>query len=303
MATRLVLGLIAAAIAVASEPVLAGKPQVVVQFEIQVPAFQRNLPEQSQALQHVSSAIAAELARQYEFADWVTQAPAQSETQLGRLVVRMKEEQPRTQPSPRVSVSWFGSSSSTDETLVDLKFDPIEIYSSGNPNWDTNNRADFETRVLAKTMEKVRTDAFRDRFFNVFLANLPIASTIEPQAADRVIEIPVRWSDVLLASESVLTVKFNKQVDEGLQKGTLVLGQIVARAAAAGGTAASPEFPARLRGSVTKADFNGASIPLDTQNWNEKLLQVLGGAKAYCFISPPYKPRDELLGDSERDGL
>src|SRR5882724_3873938 len=168
MATRIVIGLIAAAIAVASAPVLAGKPQVLVQFEIEVPAFQRNLPERAQAVQSVSGALASELGRQYVFADWLTQAPAQSQMQLGRLVLRMEENR-AAQPNPQVFVRWLGASASPGAALVDLGFAPIEIYSPGNLNWDTNNRADFETRLLAKTMEKVRTDAFRDELFKRFL--------------------------------------------------------------------------------------------------------------------------------------
>lgn len=302
MATRIVIGFMAAAIALASAPALAGKPQVLVQFEIEVPAFQRNLPERPQAVQNVSNALATELARQYVFADWLAQAPAQSQMQLGRLVLRMEENR-AAQPNPQVFVRWLGAGSSPGATLVDLGFDPIEIYSPGNLNWDTNNRADFETRLLAKTMEKVRTDAFREEFFKRFLAKLPIASTVVPQATDRVIEIPVRWSEMLLASETVLTVRFNKQVNQVTQEGTMVLGQIVARPAAPGEAASPTEFPARLRGSVTKADFDAKPIALDTQNWNAQLLQILDGAKASCFITPPYKPRDELTGDSERLGL
>jgi hypothetical protein len=300
MATRIVIGFMAAVSAIASGPVLAGKPEVLVQFEIDVPAFQRNLPEQAQAVQNVSNALAAELERQYVFADWLPQA-AESAMQLGRLVLRMEENR-AAQPNPQVFVRWLGAGASPGAALVDLGFAPIEIYSPGNLNWDTNNRADFEARLLAKTMEKVRTDAFREELFKRFLARLPIASTVVPQAADRVIEIPVHWSEVLLASESVLTVRFDKEVNQTKRQGTMLLGQIAARTVTPGGTAPPAEFAARLRGSITKADFDAKPIPLDPQNWNDQLLQILNGARASCFISF-YKPRDELLGDSERLGL
>jgi len=297
-----VIGLFAAAIAMASDAALAGKPEVLVQFEINVPAFTRNLPERAQAEQTVRTALAAEFERQYVFAHWLAQAPAQSQMQLGRLVLRM-EQNPNTQPNPQVFVHWFGASANPGAGLVDLGFEPIEIYSPGNPNWDTNSRPDFETRLLRKTLEKVRTDAFHEEFFKRFLARLPIASAVVPQSAERVIEIPVRWSEVLLSSESELVVRFDKLVNQTKQEGSMTLGQIAARI---GGQTATPEpppeFPARLRGSITKASFDAKPITLDPQNWNDQLPQILSGAKASCYISV-YRPRDELAGDSDRLGL
>jgi hypothetical protein len=292
------MGLFAAAIAMSSDAALAGKPEVLVQFEIAVPAFQRNLPQRAQAEQAVASAVAVELERQYVFAHWLAQAPAQPQMQIGRLVLRM-DQNPAMQPNPQVFVHWFGARAGPGAPLVDLGFAPIEIYSPGNPNWDTNSRPDFETRLLGKALEKVRTDAFHDEFFIRFVKLLPIASTIVPHAADRVIEIPLRWNEVLFSSETELVVRFDKRVNQTKQEGTMTLGQIAARTA----TAAGPvEFPGLLRGSITKASFDARPITLDPRNWNDQLLQILSGAKASCYISV-YKPRDELAGDSDRLGL
>jgi hypothetical protein len=298
MATRIVMGLCAAAFVMASNAALAGKPEVLVQFEIAVPAFQRNLPQRVQAEQTIAAAIAAELERQYVFAHWLAQAPAQPQMRLGRLVLRM-DQNPAMQPNPQVFVHWFGARADPGAQLADLGFAPIEIYSPGNPNWDTNSASDFETRLLGKTLEKVRTDAFHDEFFKRFVARLPIASTIVPQAADRVIEIPLRWNEVLFSSETELVVRFDKLVDQTKQEGTMTLGQIAARV---GQAPAPTEFPALLRGSITKASFDARPINLDPQNWNDQLLQILNGAKTFCYISV-YKPRDELAGDSDRLGL
>jgi hypothetical protein len=298
MATRIVMGLLAAAIALAGASAFAGKPEVLVQFEIAVPAFQRNLPQRAQAEQAVAAAVAAELERQYVFAHWMAQAPAQPQMQLGRLVLRM-DQNVAMQPNPQVFVHWFGARAGPGAQLAELGFAPIEIYSPGNPNWDTNSAADFETRLLSKTLEKVRTDAFHDEFFKRFVARLPIASTVVPQATDRVIEIPLRWNEVLFSSETELVVRFDKLVDQTKQEGTMTLGQIAARVGAA---TAPAEFPALLRGSITKASFDARPIALDPQNWNDQLLQILSGARAACFISV-YKPRDELAGDSDRLGL
>jgi hypothetical protein len=109
----------------------------------------------------------------------------------------------------------------------------------------------------------------------------------------------LRWNEVLFSSETELVVRFDKLVNQTRQEGTMTLGQIAARTAAAAGPV---EFPALLRGSITKASFDARPITLDPQNWNEQLLQILSGAKTSCYISV-YKPRDELAGDSDRLGL
>lgn len=301
MATRIVMGLLSAALALGGGAAFAGKPEVLVQFEIAVPAFQRNLPQRTQTEQAVAAAVAAELERQYAFAHWLVQAPAQPQMQLGRLVLRM-DQNAAMQPNPQVFVHWFGARAGPGAQLADLGFAPIEIYSPGNPNWDTNSAADFETRVLSKTLEKVRTDAFHDEFFKLFVARLPIASSVVPQAAERVIEIPWRWNEVLFSSDTELVVRFDKLVDQTKQEGTMTLGQIAARVGPAATSATAAEFPVLLRGSITKASFDARPITLDPQNWNDQLLQILNGAQAFCYISV-YKPRDELAGDSDRLGL
>lgn len=290
MATRIARACLGIALVVASALAHAGKPEVLVQFEIAVPAFERNLPERAKAEQNIRKALATELARTYAFANWSTQPAAQPRAQLGRLVLRL-EQNPDTRPSPQILVRWLGASGATGAAPADLSLAPIEIYSPGNPNWDTNNRGNFETRLLGKTMEKMRTDAFNAEFFKGFLRRLPIASTIVPQTADRVIEVPVPWDELALSSESELTVVFDKPVDQTRREGSLTLGQIVARIS--GAEAASPA----LRGSITKASFDAKTVVLDQQNWNDQVPAMLNGAQVRCYISV-YKPRDPLASES-----
>jgi hypothetical protein len=300
MATRIAIGLLLAASFSASFPVLAAKPEVVVEFEIAVPEFTQNLPERNKAIQTLRSAYAKEFQRQFVFARWLTEAPAQPQMQLGRLVVRLEQDKD-TKPNPWVFVRLWGAR--PNGPLKELGLPELEIYAPGNPNWDTNSRGDFETRVLTQTMEKVRNDAFREKLFKQFLAKLPISSAIEPRATERVIEIPVRWSEVLLSSETELVVEFDKQAPQGSRLGTMKLGRIATRVhGPASATGEPPEFPAWLRGSITEASFDAVKIHLDQQNWSDQVPQVLTGAKALCFISK-YMPRDELAGDSDRLGL
>jgi len=271
----------------------ADKPQVVVQFEVRVPAFETNLPDRALAEQHVREALSAEFARRYEFAGWSAQAAA-STAQLGRVVLRL-EQDPNTQPNPRVYVTWFGGAGAADDAhLTDLGMERIEIYAPGNPNWDTNDRRDFETRLLGKAMEKVDTDAFFQAFFQKFLARLPIASTVEPQPTDHVIEVPVPWSEMLLSSDSKLVVRFTKSIAQVDQHGSLTLTHIDAHTIQ-GNTADGAT--SRLRASITEGDFDGRPLVLDA-NWNDRVPELLDGASARCYLAE-YKPRDALGRDSD----
>jgi len=296
MATRIVIGLLLAL--AASFPALATKPAVVVEFEITVTEFTDNLPELDKSIKAVGEALAIELQRQVIFAHWLTVAPADPQMQLGRLVARL-EQDTSTGPGPRVFVRLWGAR--PNGPLKELGLPEMEIYSSSNLNWDTNNRRDFETRIVTRTMETIRNDSFRDKLVAQFLGKLPLSTAVEPKAVERVIEIPVRWSEMLLSSETVLLVHFNKSFPDGTREGEIRLGQIVARVDqnAAGAVSA---FPARLRGSLKTASFNGGPIDLEPQNWSDEVLRVLADASVNCFILT-YKPKDELEGDSDRLGL
>jgi hypothetical protein len=201
-----------------------------------------------------------------------------------------------------VFVKLWGTSATPGAELRDLGFRPIDVYSATDPNWDTHNRHAFESRVLEKTLERVRTSAFADEFFLRFIRRLPIGSSVVLDANDRVIEIPVQWNEMLLSPESQLLVRFDKATPPTTREGTMTLGRIVPRLVEqTGGVAALPEFPARLRGSITEASFDARPIVLN-ENWNEELPQILNGANASCYISI-YKPRDELAVDADRFGL
>jgi hypothetical protein len=152
-------------------------------------------------------------------------------------------------------------------------------------------------------MKTINSAGFRDEFVKRFLGRLPLSTAIEPKVTERVIEIPVRWSEMLLSSESVLIVHFNKQLPQGNREGEMKIGKIVARVDnQANGAGQPPEFPTRLRGSLTEAMFDGGLLSLNQQNWNDQVPQVLTGAKANCYILK-YMPKDELEGDPDRLGL
>ena len=272
----------------------ADKPSVQVRFEIKVPSF-ATLPEHTTVEQNVRDRLSRELERRLGFATWSGSTPPQGSAPLGRLVLRL-EQDPTTQPMPRIYVTWLGAGPTGNP--ADLKMERIEIYAATNPSWDTNDRRAFEARLLDMTLPTVDTDAFRDVLVEKFFRRLPISSVVEAQARDRVVEVPIRWNEFLLASDSKLAIRFTKLADQ--REGSLMLSFIEPRLAAAG---AAGGFPARVRGSITQGEFDGHPLTLN-ENWNDTVPDLLAGAKTSCVIFE-YKPRDEAMSplDEELLGL
>lgn len=264
------------------------KPVVLVQFENRVDAFTRNLPDRAASEREIVQKLAAAFARRYAFADWRATAPA-GRTALGTLIVRLQADA-TTAPSPRVFVQLFRAARVAGGQPVDLRLNPIEIYEPTNLAWDTNNRRAFETRLLGRTLATVGNDAFQDDFVTRFVSSLPIASSIIPQADERVIDVPVAWTQNLLASDAELVVQF----DKASRRGEMRLGDITSRA----NTGAPGGFPARLRGSIRSAAFDSRPLPLDARRWNAGIPDLLSGARAFCFIAK-YRERDALSPDDD----
>jgi hypothetical protein len=269
------------------------KPVVLVQFANQVGAFTRNLPERAASEREIVQKIAAAFARRYAFADWRATAPA-GRTTLGTLILRLQADA-STAPSPRVSVLLYRAARVAGGQPVDLRLNPIEIYEPTNLVWDTNNRRAFETRLLTRTLATVGSDAFQPGFVERFVSTLPIASSVIPQPNERVIDVPVAWTQNLLAADAELVVRF----DKSSRQGEMRLGNISSQLTRPENPGAPGNaFPARLRGSLRSAAFDSQPLPLDARQWNAGLPDLLRGARAFCFIAV-YRERDALSPDDD----
>ena len=286
------LGAIATLFAMATTNAADTKPYVAVQFEVAVPEFQRNLPQLAQAQAAVGAALAKVFADKYVFANWSASVPPPAGAQLGTLLLKLEKDD-NTRPGPKVFLRFYGAIPGGAAHVRSIP--TIEIYAPSFLNWDTNDRAAFEARLIGNALPIINTAAFQDEFFQHFLALLPIASSVLLRPAERVIDIPVPWTQNLLAPESVLTVRFGKAVQQTKREGSMTLGNITAYVdpPSPSGNAAGG---ARLRGSITTAVFDAKPLPLDANRWNRQLPDLLSGAKTYCFITV-YKGRDSLLPD------
>lgn len=271
---------------------LDSKPHVVVNFDIVAPAFKLNLPQRSAAQATLGNEIASQVAQRYAFADW-TLTPRDDQARLGTLSLRLEEE-PNTVPNPRIVVKWYGGADAA--SAKELAIPPIEVYAPTNPNWDTNSRANFETRVTDKLREAMRSDAFFEQFFKVFLRTLPIAKQVRTAPADRAIDLPVTWRELLLAPESVVVVRFRRASDAGAEAGTLTLNPVAPRRVVL--DSANNVTATLLRGAVDEAVVGVHRLDL-VGNWNDRLPALLNNAEVRAYLVE-YKPLD--FADTD-DGL
>lgn len=261
------------------------KPQVRVGFEIEAPKF-LHLPGQAAARQDLAARIAGELGRRYRFADWPagpgsspgTAADLPTDPPIGSLVARLV--QVPAHPGPQILVKWFAAFGSS--APVELNLTPIEIYAPSNPDWDTHNPAAFVSRVAQQVMPFVRSDGFQRQVLDELVHRLPIASSVEPLDAERVVVLPRMWKHLQLGQESKLVLVFTRGSGTAEEQGMLKLVLPSQR----------PSDPGlgRLQAAVHEASFGTQALPL-TQGWHARLPALLGGARVACYIRD-YRPAD-----------
>jgi hypothetical protein len=257
------------------------KPQVRVGFEIEAPKF-LHLPGQAAARQDLAARIAGELGRRYRFADWPAgagpAADATADPPIGSLTARLV--QVPAHPGPQILVQWFAGFGSS--APVELNLTPIEIYAPSNPDWDTHNAAAFVSRVAQQVMPFVRSDGFQRQVLREVVQRLPIASSVEPLGAERVVVLPRMWKHLQLGQESKLVLVFTRGSGPAEEQGMLKLVLPSQR----------PSDPGlgRLQAAVHEASFGTQPLPL-TQGWHAQLPALLGGARVACYIRD-YHPAD-----------
>jgi hypothetical protein len=271
------LALAAGALLAVSSSADGTKPVVNVRFEIVASKFRQNLPQRAQLEASLAQQVAQQFARRYRFADWPTDVPAAG-AQLGTLVARLNEI-PRA-PSPLIQVEWFATFGADPANTVALTLPSVEVYSPTNPNWDTNNPADFEARAWSALSPVVGAEGFHGDVLNKFVRELPIASSVTAVADDRVIVVPLFWNDLLLSPESELIVRFSKSLGAVPQRGTLRLDLISPRTREPG--------LGLLEAGIKEASLGAQPLSLE-QRWNQDLPALLGGAQIQCFIDK-YRP-------------
>jgi hypothetical protein len=261
---------------------------VAVAFEIEAPTFRNNLPQRAQAEDELARVIADEFAQRWRFADWLPRAQAGA-APIGSVTARLVELP--AQPGPQIAVRWFGSFGGAGTVPLNGLL-PIEVYAPSNPNWHSNNRAEFVSHVKGKLLATIRPDGFIDeRLRREVVQRLPIASSIEVVPGDRVIVIPRLWKHLQLGPKSVLVVRFARGSGVQEEQGQLLLALPSQR----------PRDPLAgfVQAGVREATFGPRTLPL-TGGWNATLPSLLTGTARLAAFIDAYDP---LLFDGASGGV
>jgi hypothetical protein len=246
------------------------KPQVLVSFEIVAEKFASNLPDQSAARAELAKVIAGEFSLRYPFADWLVGSGGAGNPPIGRLTGRLV--QTAAVPLPNIWVKWFASAG--EGAMVELPIPPIEIYSSGVVDRETNNKAAFVTYLAQRVIPTVRSDGFQQQFFGVVVQSLPIASTAEMRTTERVVIIPRLWRDLRLGQETKLLLVFKKTVGNAIEEGMIKLVLPSQR---------TSEPKGWLQAGVQDASIGPNPLVLNG-GWHDRFQTLLDGARVSCYI-------------------
>jgi hypothetical protein len=251
------------------------KAYILVSFEIEAEKFARNLPDQAAARAELARTIAAELALRYPYADWVVGPPA-AHPPIGRVSARLV--QTSGVPAPVIWVSWWAGAG--DGALVEVPIPPVEIYSSGVIDRETNNKAAFVSYVGQRVTPVLRSDGFQQKFLDSFVREVPIASAAEMRSADHVVIIPRLWRDLRLGQESKLVVVFKRPVGAAHEEGMLRLTLPSPRTS-------DPKL-GWLQAGVQDASIGPQTLQLNA-GWHDRFATLLDGARVACYIRD-YRP-------------
>jgi len=250
----------------------ADKPFIGLVFEIESPTFKRTLPDAGASERNLAQRLAAELAPHHPFADW---RPGVSTGGMGALIARLVEG--NESPFPKIEVVWSLKLPS-GERVLQTPLPNAVIYAPSNPNWDTSNGPRFETRVFEEMMKVVRSGGFHEIAFKEVLRKLPIATEVQPVERDRVVLVPLKWSQLRLGQGSELAVEFVRSNGTDRKKGRVALSRIDERG----------RDPGRgfVQGGVKEAVFDSQVLALDGGHWNAALQGLLTNATTVnCFIT------------------
>jgi hypothetical protein len=247
------------------------KAYVLVSFEIEAEKFAKNLPDQASARTELAKNIASEFALRYPFADWLLSSPVPANPPIGRLAAKLVQSP--AAPLPSIWVKWFASAG--DGALVELAIPPVEIYSSGVVDRETNNKAAFVSYVAQRVVPTVRSDGFQQQFLSSVVRELPIASEAEMRSADHVVIIPRMWRDLRLGQETKLLLTFKRPVGNAVEEGKIGLVLPSQRTS-------DPKL-GWLQAGVQDASIGPTALTLDS-GWHARFQTILDGAKVSCYI-------------------
>jgi hypothetical protein len=182
---------------------LAERPQVGVDLRIDSRRIQDGLGDRAAAVEaEIEDELATEIESHFQFVNWVS--PASGSGSSATLVFTLEEGRPGLCPPPieqRMSVA---------HAAGDLPIgDEIELFDGceHTPLFQMDDLSPFKTAVV-EGFRSFLVESRRERLERQFLARIPIANSIEHDAVQQTVLVPLTLGELRAAEASEMLVDF-----------------------------------------------------------------------------------------------
>jgi hypothetical protein len=243
----------------------AGRPPVLVKFEITSPTVidAVSLPARREVEATMAARVAKQLGDHYKFLDWQSLA-ATPGAETPQLIARLVDD--GAPPMPPISVRWFVLQAPEAERPLELV--PVRIYQRSEPEIATD-AATLAGDISEQLDLLVPTTGFKADVLKQFVSRVPLARQVTAIDTRHIVELQVPHADLPIGMASVVQVEFKKTAPQ--TQGLIAL------------TRFAPTDSGNLGAGIDKANVDQAVLPL-TDNWNTTIPGLLDGAAVECFL-------------------
>jgi len=222
-----------------------------------------HLPGRDLAEQGLALALQSALASRVPFVTWRTDGAAATQLVLALI------ETPAL-PLSRVELRWLRARGGAEQALA---IDPIALYGSSDTAREASNGQRFSVDARAK-LALALTSAFFEQLQREFVSQVPLASAVTPRPQERLVIVPLRFSEAKLGMDSQLRVEFRSAAPS--KAGRLELVNPLRWR--------QPPAADLIQASVGGAVFDSHALPL-SEGWSDALPQLLSGAQISCYVT------------------
>lgn len=242
------------------------RPAIEVRVDIKAASLD-GLVQRDFVQREIARKIADRFRDRYRLFAW---SPEQG-TKVATLVVRVSETPARSLPT--VDVDWVLEVPGQSDYVLQIA--PEHVYESSNSMRALTEPDAFKSD-LDKAISAVLKGGFFDRFREEVLQRIPIARDAMPIPQDRMIAVPLLWTEAQLSFESVLRVTFERKEGNVTRRGSFDIDILNERTAAPG--------KGMLQGGIQTATWDTGMLPV-VSRWNDQLPTLLQGASITCHIA------------------
>ena len=257
---------VAAAAALTMPTDSMARPAIEIRVDIKAQSL-TGLPQREFVQREVARTVAERFRDRYRLFAW---SPGQG-AKVATLVARVTQSP--ALPLPTVDVDWVLEIPGQGDYV--LHIEPARVYDSSDMRRALTEPDIFKSD-LEKVIREVLKEAFFDRFRDEVLQRIPIARDAMPIPEDRMISVPLVWTEAQLSSEAVLRVLFERKEGDATKRGSFDIGILNERTVAPG--------KGLIQGGIQGAMWDTGKLPM-VAGWNALVPSLLQGASITCHIA------------------